>query len=513
MQETNNNNKRIAKNTVFLYTQMILVLVVSLYTSRVVLDVLGVDDYGIYNVVGGFIMMFGFMNSAMATASARFITFEQGTGNIERQKLVFSTSVLIHIAIALIIILIAETFGLWFVNHKMVIPESRMAAANWVYQAAILSFAISIVTVPLSSSVIAHEDMKVFAYVNVIDALLKLSIVLVLPAVSGDKLIFYSILLVVVSLLNFIIYRVYCLRRFRETRFQMRWDCSLFKQMISFAGWSFVGNFGISAKDYGVNIVLNLFCGPAINAARGVAYQVSGAINGFVSNFQMAANPQITKRYAANEIDSMNRLMRTASKFSFYLLAIIIIPVVLRADYILDLWLVDVPEYSSVFLILILIMALINSMYGPISTAMLATGKIKTYQIAVSIIMFMDVPLSYLVLKLGAAPYYVVVVGIVSAFVALFVRLYILNYEVKIDLRSFIFGVIARNLFVFVIMFLLPYYIDRFLPDTFLGLCVVSIISLIWSLIIILVLGLNFEERNIIVLKLCKVFKNIKANS
>lgn len=495
MSSVKSNNSRVAKNTLLLYARMLFLLAVNLYTSRAILAVLGVDDYGIYNVVAGFVMMFGFLNTAMATASARYIAFEQGTGDLERQNKIYSTSVMIHFAIAIIIVLFAESIGTWYVNNKMVFPEERTLAANFVFQAAIISFFFSIISVPFTSSIIAHEDMGIYALVSIIDALLKLGIVFLLPISPIDHLIFYSILLLVVSLINYLIYSIYCKRKYVECRFKYNKDSTLFKEMQGFAGWSFVGNFGISAKDYGVNLVLNLFFGPAVNAARAIVFQVSTAINGFVSNFQLALNPQITKRYAQGEIDSMTKLIRTGSKFSFFLLAVIVIPVIVRADYILSIWLVEVPQNTTIFLQLILLMTLINSMFGPISTGVLATGKIRTYQIAVAIIMCMDVPSSYLVLKLGMPPSSVFVIGIISAFVALVVRLALLSKLVSINFYSFVVEVILKNIILFIIMACLPFLLNGYFYNNFIGLLLVTVFSLIWSIFVLTIFGLNKKER------------------
>ena len=490
-----NNNSRVAKNTIVLYARMIFILAVNLYASRVILDVLGIDDYGIYNVVAGFVMMFGFLNTAMATASSRYIAYEQGTGNIERQKEIYSTTVMIHFTIALIIVLLSETIGIWYVNHKMVYPVERTIAANFVFQAAIISFFFNIISVPYTSTILSHEEMGVYALVSIIDALLKLGIVFLLPLSPIDNLIFYATLLLIVSLINFSIYRVYCKRHFKECSFKINRDIALFKEMLGFAGWSFVGNFGISAKDYGVNLILNLFFGPSVNAARAIAFQVSSAINGFVSNYQLALNPQITKRYVVGEVESMTRLMKMGSKISFFLLAIIIIPVIVRSDYILSIWLVEVPENTGVFLQLILLMALINSMYGPISTAVLATGRIKTYQIIVALIMCLDVPLSFIALRLGAAPSFVFIIGIVSAFVALIARLILLNKMVTINIKSFVLTIILKNVLLFCIMFSLPMVVNRYISNSFLGLVSITFISILWSLIVVFTFGINKEER------------------
>lgn len=496
------SNSKVAKNTIVLYARMFFILAVNLYTSRVILSVLGVDVYGIYNVVAGFVLMFGFLNTAMATASARYIAFEQGRGDIERQKKIYSTTVMIHLAIAILIVLLAETIGVWYVNHKMVFPSEKSLAVNFVFQAAILSFFFTIISVPFTSSIIAHEEMGIYALVSIIDALLKLGIVYLLPLSPIDNLIFYSILLCIASLIDYLLYFIYCKRRFEECRFSFNKDYNLFKEMLGFAGWSFVGNFGISAKDYGVNLVLNLFFGPSVNAARAIAFQVSSAINGFVSNFQLALNPQITKRYAIGEIDSMTELIKIGTSISFYLLAIIIIPVIVRADYILSIWLIEIPNYTTIFLQLILLMALINSMYGPISTAVLATGKIKTYQIVVALIMCMDVPLSFLALKLGAAPSSVFIIGIFSAFVALIVRLALLNKIVKINFTAFVFRIILKNLILFIFMSFLPFVLNRYFANNFVGLLSITTLSIAWSSLISFFLGLNKVERKWIISRL-----------
>lgn len=507
MLSTKTSNSRVAKNTLLLYARMIFNLAVNLYTARVILSVLGVEDYGIYNVVAGFVLMFGFLNTAMATASSRYIAYEQGAGEEARQKKIYSTTVMIHFAIAIIIVLFAESIGTWYVNNKMVFPDERSLAANFIFQAAIISFFFNIISVPFTSSIIAHEDMGIYALVSIIDALLKLGIVFLLPISPIDNLIFYSILLLIVSLINYLIYSIYCRKKYIECKFKFNRDTSLFKEMLGFAGWSFVGNFGISAKDYGVNLVLNLFFGPAVNAARAVAFQVSSAINGFVSNFQLAISPQITKRYAQGEVDSMIKLMRVGSKFSFFLLAIIVIPVIVRAGYILSIWLVEVPENTTIFLQLILLMALINSMYGPISTTVLATGRIKTYQIVIAIIMCMDVPFSYLALKLGMPAASVFIIGIISAFIALIVRLALLNKMVNINLSSFLVEVILKNIVLFIVLVSIPMLLNSYIPNSFLGLLLITGISLVWSSFIVFILGLNNEERIWIKLKLTSILK------
>ena len=394
MTGTEHNNKRVAKNTLFLYFRMILIMLVTLYTSRVILAELGIKDYGVYNVVGGVVMMFSFLNNCMSTSTQRFMTFALGKGDFKKLKDVFSASLNIHIVIGLIIVLLAETIGLWFVNNKLVIPEDRIIAANWVYQFSILTFCVNIIQVPYNAVLIAHEKMNVYAYISIIEAILKLCIVYLLIIVSTDKLIVYGILVFCVQLLIRAIYQIYCKRNYEECKFRLFWERDLYKQMSGFAGWNLFGSIAWLLRDQGLNIVLNLFFGPAINAARGIASQVSNAVMGFISNFQVALNPQITKNYAINNIEEMEKLSYLGVKFSFLLLFTMALPLCINIDYILHLWLVNVPNYSSIFIILIMIDSLVGNIFGvPFMTSLSATGNIRNYQIVVSCIILCILPI------------------------------------------------------------------------------------------------------------------------
>ena len=316
---SHNTNKRIAQNTLFLYFRTLVILLVSLYTSRVVLNVLGIDDYGIYNVVGGIVLMFQFLNVGMIDVSQRFLTYELGKNDGQQLQKVFSTSLIIHLIIIFFLLILAETVGLWFLNHKMNIPTSRIIAANWVFQFSILTFIIKIFSVPYNASIVAHEHMKVYAYVSILEVILQLAIVFLLKGSASDKLILYAILMSFVTLLISIMYTLYCKKYFKECKFRNDIDKQLLHKMLSFAGWSFLGNIGYSLKMQGINILINLFFGPAVNAARGVAYQVNAGIYNFVSNFQIAMKPQITKRYAMGDTNSMMVLVHNSSRYSFFL--------------------------------------------------------------------------------------------------------------------------------------------------------------------------------------------------
>ena len=400
-------NKRIAKNTLFLYVRMFLTIIVNLYTVRVIWQVLGVDDYGIYNVVGGIVMMFSFLNNAMVASSQRFISFELGRGDKECLNKVFCISLTVHFLLAVTVLILAETIGLWFLNHKLNIPEQRMYAANWVYQCSIIAFLVTIVSVPYNACIVAHEHMKVYGYLGILEVILKLVIVFLLIFIGGDKLIVYSLLVLVVALIMRILYQIYCHRHFSECRFHRVSDRHLMSDMFSFAGWSFF------------NV--------AVNAAKGIAGQIGAVINGFAANFQMALNPQITKRYASGDTEGMMNLVFQGCKYSVLLMTIIVVPLIISAEAVLTLWLGDVAPYTVGFMQLTLCLVLVESIVSPITTALQATGHIRNFQLIISIIMVMNLPLAWLWLKLDVNPYLVMIVSIVMSIIGIISRLMLLH--------------------------------------------------------------------------------------
>ena len=430
--DTINNNKRIAKNTLLLYFRMFIIIVVSLYTSRVVLNKLGISDYGIYNLVGGIVTMLSFLNSAMVAASQRFISYELGLNDIRRLKNVFSTSVNIHIFIALIAFVLAETIGLWFVNTQLNIETERMVAANWVYQCSILTFMINVISVPYNSCIVAHEKMSAFAYISVLEVILKLVIVFLLSFSSFDKLIVYSVLVLLVSVLIRFCYTIYCKRNFEECIYRLSFDKYLFKKMLSFAGWSVIGNLGFSFKDQVSNVILNIFYGTTLNAARGIGIQVSSIVKTFANNFTMALNPQITKQYAAGNLEGSMNLVYVGSRYTFYLLTLISIPVIINVDYILELWLGTVPEYTSYFLILSLILGLLYAISKTVTIALQATGNIKIFQIGISLLMLSELPIAYLLLRFGYPPYSVMYPSLLTYTIAIFFRFYLIKQDINL---------------------------------------------------------------------------------
>lgn len=468
---------------------------VSLYTSRIVLNSLGVEDFGIYNVVGGVVMMFSFLNSSMSSATQRFLSFEMGRQDYAQLKKVFSMSVNIHAIIALTIFLLAETIGLWFLNAKLVIPAERMEAANWVYQFSIFSFMLTVMNVPYNATIIAHERMKVYAYVSIVEVILKLSVVFALVLLGFDKLKLYAVLVFVASVVIWIIYKTYCKRNFTETVYKFFWEKSLYKTLMNYAGWNLFGNLAGVAMGQGVNILLNLFFGPVVNAARGIASQVNGAITGFVTNFQMAMNPQIVKSYAAQDIKYMHQIIFQGAKYSFFLLLLLSLPILLETKTILKLWLKIVPEYTVIFTRLVIINVLIDCISGPLMTAAQASGKIKIYQSVVGGLLLLILPLSYLFLKLGFPPQVTLYVSICISIIALFVRLWILQPLIQIPIIKFINEVIINAMIVTVLAITLPLIIRFEMHYGLLRVIIVSISSVICTVVSIYVFGINPQEK------------------
>lgn len=490
---------------------MLISIIVGLYTSRVVLNTLGVNDYGIYNVVGGIVAMLSFLNSALTAASQRFLAFKLGQNDTKALKNIFCTSISIHATLAIIIFILAETIGLWFVNTHLNIESNRMLATNWVYQCSIFTFMLTILSVPYNSCIVAHEHMNAFAYVSILEVILKLLIVYLLFIINYDKLIIYGILTFCVALIIRIIYSMYCKRHFEECTYQFRYDKDLFKKMFSFAGWSVIGNLGFSFKDQAANIILNIFCGTVVNAARGVAMQVNGIVASFSSNFIMALNPQITKLYASKKVQESVELVYTGSRFSFFLLSLIAIPVMINLNYLLKLWLGIVPEYTSAFLQLALISALLNSMAQPLVTALQATGNIKLFQILICITMICELPLAYFILYIGGKPYMAMYPTILVTFIGLFVRFVVLKRLVpNYNLRYFTFSIVIKNIIIGTCCFVISYYIHNLFRINFGTFLLTSCIACLIVMTTIYTFGLTPTERKKINQKAYLVIMKLK---
>lgn len=503
-------NTRIAKNTAMLYIRMFLTMLVTLYTSRIILNTLGIEDFGIYNVVSGVVMMFSFLNSAMMSATQRFFSFELGRKDYEQLRKVFNASVVVHTLIAFIIFILAETIGLWFLNAQMVIPPDRIIAANWVYQCSIFSFMLIVIQVPFNAVIIAHERMSFYAYISLLEVFLKLFIVFMLGWLIGDKLELYAIMFLMATLLIISIYVIYSKKKYQECRYRLCRDKAIYIELVSYAGWNLWGNMASVGYTQGINLLLNIFFGPVVNAARGIAYQVNSAINGFAANMMIAMNPQIIKSYALGDKEYMFKLIFGGAKYSFFLLYILSLPIILELNTVLVWWLKIVPEYTTLFCRLVLVGTMIDCISGPLMTAALASGKIKRYQIIVGGLLLLNVPISYLLLKLGASPQITLYVSIVISVIALFARLGILRTLVNLPMKPFIYNVIRPILLVSVVAAILPYVAECLIEHTLIRFFSVGLISLVSVLFSIYFLGLNIDEKQFVKQKMIDYFQKLK---
>lgn len=501
--ESVSNNRRIAKNTIYLYIRMLFNLLVSLYTSRILLNALGAEDYGINNVVGGAVMMFAFLSGTMATATQRFLSFEIGHGDKEQLRKTFAVSNTLIILLSIIVIFSIETIGLWLLNNKLVIPEDRMGAAHWVFQFVTLALLLQILSVPFNAAIIAHERMSAFAYIGILDVVLKLAIALTLKHVGSrvDKLILYAALICCVSIFIRMLYVLYCKRHFEECRtIKLYYDKGISRQLWPFFGWNTIGAFAYVAKEQGVNIVINMFCGAIVNAARGINGQVTGAIYGFISNFQVAFNPQITKCYASGDKKGMFKLIFRGAKFSYFLFFFLALPIFIDIDYILKIWLVNVPEHTANFIRLTIILMSIETISYPVITALLAVGRVKVYQIVVGLLLLLNLPFSYLTLKMGFGPESTMIVAIVLSVMSLIIRLVLINRYISFPVKEFCTYVVLRCLLVSALAAFIPLLLCRLLSVSELTkLIAICFSSWCISALCICLLGINKSERESLV--------------
>lgn len=496
MSDISANNKRIAKNTLVLYVRMFFFMAIALYTSRVVLKVLGVEDFGIYNVVGGVVAMMGLLKGAMSAATTRFITFELGRRNFEQLRKTFCTSVMIYILICIIFVILAETIGLWFLNTKLTIPIERQSAANWVYQFTIMSLFIEMICQPYNAVIISHEKMSFYAYVSILEVALRLLIVYLLLLLPFDHLALYGLLMMATSIVVCMTYHFYCQKRFSECKFKIYKDRDLFITMLSYSGWNLFGSASSLVKGQGLNILLNVFFNPAINAARGIAYQINSAISQFSQNFYTAVRPQITKYYAQNDLMNMFKLVFRSSKLSFYLNLLLGVPLIIETPRIINLWLGQEPDYVVIFSRLIIIISMIDAMAHPLMTSIHSTGHVSLYQSVVGSLKILNLPISYIFLKLDYTPVVVFYISLFISTLSLFVRLFIVKYYIKsFPVLNYFFKVFGICILVFFISIILPvtahFYLEQSLWSMFI-ICVLSEISVVLAIIII---GLNDNER------------------
>ncbi|MCT1523551.1 lipopolysaccharide biosynthesis protein [Sphingobacterium hotanense] len=493
------NNKRILLNTFYLYGRMLLLMLVSLFTVREIFNALGVVDYGLYNVVAGIVVLFSFLSNTMLGASQRFFSYDIGKNDIVKLKRTFSVTLSIYFFIAFVVLILAETLGVWFLNHKMNIPENRLYASNWVYQFSIISFIVSILTIPYTALLVAHEKLKFYAYLGILEAILKLLIVYLLLIVAMDRLILYGGLLLGVTLINSLIYFLICKKKFPESNYSFIWDKEYFKELLSFSGWNLFGAFAGVLNNQGINILLNMFFGAVLNSARAIAIQINSVLNLFVSNLMLSVRPQITKYYAQDDRNNMLKLVFQSSKIGFYLLTFLSIPILLNAELIIKLWLGNVQEYVVLFVRITILTTLIDSISYPLMTAAQATGNVKRYQIIVGGFLLLNVPVTYTFYKIGYPPEYGLYVIMVTSTICLFFRLVLLKSLISLPILTFAKEVLLRCLLVFTFVSLPLLYFKNYFSDNVIGLFSFSFVAILFSIFIILLMGLSSDEKNILI--------------
>lgn len=502
-------NKRIAKNTLFLYFRMLVIMAISFYTTRVVLECLGVNDYGIYNVVGGIVGMFAIFSSALTGAVSRFITYEIGRGNSESISQTFSASITILVILSAILIVVVEPLGVWFLNVKMKIAPERLGAANWVLQCSIITFIVSLLSIPYTGAIIAYERMQAFAYISLVEAGLKLGVALLLKIAIFDSLKLYAVLLALVSVVIRMFYGIYTTRNFPNLRFRLFFDKLRFKQILSFTGWTFIGGGASILNGQGINILLNIFFGTVVNAARGIAMQVNTAVGSFSANFMLAVNPQIIKSYAAGDLERTMFLVFQSARMALFLMLVICVPMIVETEQVLRLWLKDIPDYSIVFVKIVLLQTIFEAICMPLQTLNQASGKVKWYQIIAGGVLLVNFPLSWAMLKLGMAPQSVFYVALGVSVAGLFARGITLKVLIDFDVKSFLGKVLLPGLGIGIVCFALPLAIKWLVAPTALANWTILAGSLLWTGLIIYCFGLTSAEKQVINSKLNQISHKI----
>lgn len=496
--QTSDNNKRIAKNTLFLYLRMFVMMLTALFTSRIVLDVLGASDYGLNNIIGGVVVLFSFLNSALLSATQRFLNFHLGRQDYKQTNVVFCMSMNTYILLSIVVVVLGETIGLWFVNTQLNIPSERMYAAQWVYQFTLIQFVINLLRVPYNASIIAYERMNFYAYISLVEVIAKLLVVYLLYITTFDKLIFYSFLYTIVPLIVAFIYRTYCNRNFDTTKYKRIWDKVAFKEMFSFSGWSLFGSLANLAAQQGLNILINIFYGVTVNAAAGIANQVSTNVYGFISNFQTAFQPQIVKTYAAKEIERFQKLIFQTSKFSYFMVLVLVLPILFTIDGILEIWLKEVPEYTAIFCRLILVFLSIEAITAPLWMSVQATGKIRSYQILMACLIFMNFPMAYLVLKLGFPVYTVWIVRIIINLITMVARCIYMKQRLQFPISQYIRNVIIPILIVTIASLPVPLILYNQIDNFWLNMFVVGFATFFVAILAVYFIGMNTHEKELV---------------
>lgn len=512
MSDISANNKRIAKNTFFLYIRMGVLMIVGLYTSRVVLNALGVEDFGIYNVVAGVVSAMTVLQGAMSVSVIRYLTFELGKGeeNFEKLHHTFCIIINIYFIIALIFLVLAETLGLWFTNTQLTVPQEKMTAVNWIYQFSILSSILSLFVAPYNAIVVAHERMAFFSGISILEGVLKLGIAFAVMSISSYKLETYGFLMMMSSVSITACYIIFCNKKYAESRYEVRHDKALFKELATYTGWNLFGSLSGVAKGQGLNILLNIFFTPAVNAARAIAYQVNTVVSAFLNNFYMAVRPQITKYYAQNNMDEMFKLVFRSSKFAYYLILLVSLPIVVEAPYIIKLWLGQLPDYVVPFVRLIIMITIVDAMATPLMTTIHATGKIALYQSVVGTLNILNLPVSYCLLKFfDGSPIVVFYVSFILAVISLFARLLMAKKAVGFPVSSFILNVVVVTMAVTVVAGIPSIWAyGYFIEQTFVNLFIVCVICLISCVLSVYFIGLSKTEKSLLRSKIRNVIND-----
>lgn len=496
MPEQISNSKRIAKNTLYMYIRMGVIMLVQIYTARVVLNALGVEDYGIYNVVGAFIVAFTFISGPLGTATQRFLNFELGKKEKGDISSIFSMSLLIYLVLALILVVVIEITGLWFIYNKMQMPQDRIVATLWAFHTSVIALSLGLLKTPFESLVIAHEKMSFYAYLGIIEAVLKLVNAWSLLLITIDKLILYSINQLIIYVIVIVLITKYCYKNFPDVKVKFQKNKSLFKELMSFSGWSLFGSVASMTANQGLEILLNTFYGVVINAAMGIANQINVSVIQFVSNFQVAFRPQLVKYYAAGELESLRRLIFNTSKYSFLLLFAIVCPLCFNMQFVLDVWLGSPPQYTAEFCILMLAYALLETLSAPMWMTVQATGRIKRYQIIISLVIFLNIIFSYIFLKLGYSP---IVVFEIKCFLDLFyllVRLLFMRYMVSLSIKQFIKEVIIPISVITTVSIFILYIVANFMDNGWPKLIVSTIVFVMAFLPLCIFIALKKTERS-----------------
>ena len=492
------DNIRIVKNTGILYVRMLILMFLGFYTSRVVLNSLGVVDYGVYNVVGGIVAVFSILTTAMSGTTQRYITIALGENNINKLKETFSVGLSIHLIISLILFICIEILGLYFLYNYAVIPKDRLTAAFWVFQISTITAILTIINVPFNGTIIAHEKMSAFAFFSIIDVVTKLLICFILPYTSLDKLIVYACLLFISSIINFISMQIYCIKKFIEAKYKLSWNKGMFKSMFGMTSWSLIDKVAYIGFAQGVTLVTNIFLGPAVNAASGIASQGSNVISQFTQNFQVAVNPQITKSYANGDLENMHKLIIRSAKFSCFLLLYLIIPIFFEAEILLKLWLGNVPDHAVLYLKLSLITSLINAIINPLQTSNMACGRVRNYLLARNLILLLILPVTYFTYKFGGIPESSVIVNISMFTIAMIVGAKILQSQIQLKFSLFLHEIVLNITIITILSCIIPFLIHIYLDNDIARLIITTLSSIVSTSLLIYIVGLNNKERQFI---------------